>query len=382
MKKQHNITILGGGIAGLTTAIALQKVGIKATVLEASEEIRPVGAGLGLGTNAIMAFEKLGLKKEITAKGHMLPAYSILDQQGRPIQKPFRSGRREQPHADNFAIHRADLHAFLVAQLAPASIIMGKRLVDLHIQPSQVQLLFEDSTRHTTDYLIVADGIHSPARQKLVPGSVPRYAGYTCWRAVVDQPVRHVLIASETWGRHGRFGMVPLSGGRVYWYACITGKQNDPALRNFKIPDLYRAFEGYHDPIPEIIQATQDENLLWNDILDLKPLKQFAYGRCLLIGDAAHATTPNMGQGACQAIEDAVVLAQCLNDIPEIEKAFLHFEQRRLARTRWVTETSRKVGQMAQLENPLLIALRNAAIRLLPDSVSEKQMQTIERVDF
>jgi 2-polyprenyl-6-methoxyphenol hydroxylase-like FAD-dependent oxidoreductase len=128
---------------------------------------------------------------------------------------------------------------------------------------------------------------------------------------------------------------------------------------------------------------TGDEQLIWNDIIDIKPVKQFAFGRILLSGDAAHATTPNMGQGACQAIEDAIVLANCMAVYSsDIQKAFKVFEQKRISRTTRIVNTSWQVGKMAQLENKLLTSIRNTLLRLVPPSANEKQLQFLYNVDF
>lgn len=271
----------------------------------------------------------------------------------------------------------------LLRHLDPATLHSGKRAVDCKESAEGITLQFQDGSAYTAGQVIVADGIHSPLRRKLLPRSAPRYAGYTCWRAVVDMPEKKSLLeATETWGPKGRFGIVPLPEGKVYWFACLNAPQNNPAMKAFRVRDLLRVFGGYHALIPAILKQTKDEQLLWNDICDLKPLPQYAFGRMVLIGDAAHATTPNMGQGACQAIEDAVVLADELQKTGNFTKAAKHFEARRLTRTHWVTNNSLRIGQVAQLENRLLTGLRNQLFRLLPKSLNEKQLEKLYNVDF
>lgn len=141
-------------------------------------------------------------------------------------------------------------------------------------------------------------------------------------------------------------------------------------------------FKNYHSPITDIIRQTPGDTLIKGDIQDLKPIHQYAHGRIVLIGDAAHATTPNLAQGACQAIEDAVILANCIQAQPLIEIAFRDFEQKRRKRTHWIVNTSRQIGKIAQLENPILIRLRNALFSRLPASASRRQFQKLEEVDF
>ncbi|UXP30973.1 FAD-dependent monooxygenase [Reichenbachiella agarivorans] len=376
--KHKTVSILGGGIAGLTTALALQQIGIQATIFESSPEIKPIGAGLGLSKNALMAFEVLGIHDEICQRGNLLPGFAILDHKGNPIKQTDNSQGR---FSSLCTIHRADLQQFLLSQLDSSTVLLGKKLTDVDIEPNKTTLNFEDGSRYDTDYLIVADGIHSAVRKKLIPQSLPRYAGYTCWRSVLDHPM-HITQATETWGSAGRFGIVPLRDHRTYWYACINASQNDPHFKHFGTQDLITHFQNYHDPILKIIQHSDDKNLLWNDLFDIKPLQNFAFDRIVLIGDAAHASTPNLGQGAGQAVEDAVVLAQCMKQHQHFELVFKSFEQLRLSRTQWITDTSLKLGQLAQIENPLLIKLRNAAFKRMPKFLDHRQMKKIEAVSF
>jgi 2-polyprenyl-6-methoxyphenol hydroxylase-like FAD-dependent oxidoreductase len=190
-------SILDVGIAGLTTAVALQRIGIPSTVFEAAPELRPVGAGLGLGANAIHAFEALGLREELIACGRLLSSISIRDSRGRVIS---RTESTPSSGTDNFAIHRADLQSMLVAQLDPDVIHLGKRAERIAQRDEPVVVHFTDGSEHSAKYLIVADGIGSPIRRSLVTGSEPRYAGYTCWRGVVDASEMSLDEAVEVWG--------------------------------------------------------------------------------------------------------------------------------------------------------------------------------------
>lgn len=187
---------------------------------------------------------------------------------------------------------------------------------------------------------------------------------------------------SETWGPGSRFGIVPLTNKRVYWFACLNAKANDPVMKEFRVSDLLRYFGKFHSPVPEILKKTRDEQLIWSDIMDLEPIRQFAFGNIVLMGDAAHATTPNMGQGACMAIEDAAVLSNCLENYATTEEAFRQFEVKRIGRTTRIVNTSRTLGRVAQWENPLLLKLRNAALRLTPQRVTEGQLKFLYEVSF
>jgi 2-polyprenyl-6-methoxyphenol hydroxylase-like FAD-dependent oxidoreductase len=273
----------------------------------------------------------------------------------------------------------------LLVQQLPADIIhLGKRCAGVKQTDTEVRVTFTDGTQVSSDALIACDGVHSVVRQQYVPDSVPRYAGYTCWRGVIDQLPEGFddTLATETWGNRGRVGIVPLAGGRIYWFACVNAPRNDPKMAKLRGNDLAALFKDYHFPVPQVLAMSPDDRIIWNDIIDIKPIRQFTFGRVALLGDAAHATTPNMGQGACQAIEDAIVLANCLAAHADIADAFRAYESRRVARTTTIMNRSRQIGRLAQLENGFLSRMRNAALRLVPARVNEKQLEFLYNVDF
>jgi len=386
MSSDKTFAIVGGGIGGLTLAIALQRRGFRAVVYEHTPEIKPLGAGLGLAGNAVKAFFEIGIGEEVLQVGQVIKKVRIKDPHGHVLTETDAaqlSAKLGTIH--NFTVHRADLHNVLLQQMQPGTLYLNKGCIDIHQHGRDgVTLLFSDGTEARADYVIAADGIHSPIRKKLVRDSMPRYAGYTCWRAVInDVPAGFDFDeTSETWGAGSRFGVVPLTNRRVYWFACINAGPNDPGMRAFTIEDLRRHFDHFHNPIPELLACTQNDQLIWSDIVDLKPLTQFAFGHVVLMGDAAHATTPNMGQGACMAVEDAATLANCIEDYSTPEEAFRRFEEKRIGRTTLIVNRSWTLGKAAQLENPLLVALRNMAIRLTPPQFAEQQVRFIHDISF
>jgi 2-polyprenyl-6-methoxyphenol hydroxylase-like FAD-dependent oxidoreductase len=169
---------------------------------------------------------------------------------------------------------------------------------------------------------------------------------------------------------------VPLANGRAYWFACLnSATARNPEFQRFTLADLQRHFGHFHAPIPQVLARTRPEQLLWGDILDLRPLPQFHFGRVLLLGDAAHATTPNMGQGAGMAVEDAAMLGRCLQEIPhDWPAAFALFTTRRRPRTTRIVEQSWQLGKAAQLTSAPLVALRNWVMRHLPRRLNQQQM--------
>ncbi|HYI78870.1 MAG TPA: FAD-dependent monooxygenase, partial [Chryseolinea sp.] len=305
MGRSKRFAIIGGGIGGLSLAIAMQRKGFHVTVYENTPVIKQLGAGLGLAANAVRAFTEIGISEDVLEAGSVLKKVSIKNQQGKVLaQTDSQKISRKYNVVNNFTIHRADLHDVLLRHLSEGSLQLGRGCVDFVQNKSAVKLTFQDGSISEADYVIACDGVHSLFRKKLLPESTPRYAGYTCWRAVIDNvPAADDLNeTSETWGAGSRFGIAPLNNNRLYWFACINAPENDQKKRSYGITELSKHFGEFHSPIPEILQHTKDQQLIWNDIIDIKPLKRFAFERILLMGDAAHATTPNMGQGACMAI--------------------------------------------------------------------------------
>lgn len=378
--RRDNIVILGGGIGGLTLAIALQRKGFSVKVYEAAPEIRPLGAGLGLAANAIKAFEDIGISQAVIAAGKVLKTLRLRDERGNILSETDSEKITTRLGVvNNFAIHRADLHQVLLNQLQSDTLVCGKRCIALDAFEGGVRLNFSDGMKVETSGLVACDGIHSIVRRSVLPDVAIRYAGYTCWRGIA-----HVIPdgidpneTSETWGRGKRFGIVPLAGGRLYWFAVTNAPQDDPVLQTWRSRELLAHFADFHQGVRDVIHNTTDNHIIWNDIIDVPPLPQFAFGNIALLGDAAHATTPNLGQGACMAIEDAAVLARCLAEFSDIKEAFRQYERKRIRRTAEVVRNSWRLGRIAQLENRVLVALRNLLLRLTPPSVAEKRIKAL-----
>jgi len=370
--------IIGAGIGGLAAAQALLQLGHQVRVYEAAAELREIGAGVVLGANAMRALDELGLHAAVRPVGTPLTTIRLLDEHGRVLNRADTSGFTERLGYDNVAVHRADLQRELLRALPPGVVHLGHRLARFEQTDTHVTVFFENGEQATAKALVAADGIRSRVRRQLLPTSQPRYAGYTCWRAVVhtDAPGLPTTSSSETWGRAGRFGLVPVANGRLYWFACLNSPEaNNPFFRAYRVADLQRQFAGFHAPIPQVLAATTDADLLWGDLFDLAPLASFVFGRVLLLGDAAHATTPNLGQGAGMAVEDAAVLARCLRRAPaSLPTAFQAFDRQRRPRTRRIVEQSRRLGQLAQFTPPWLAPLRNATLGAVPDWLTARQM--------
>jgi len=373
-------TILGGGIAGLTAAIALKAIGIEATVFEAAPAFKPVGAGLVLAANAMKAYQHLGLYDQLTAAGQDISQFTFYDDKGKVITRTSTGGLKNG--LANFTVHRAALQKVLLSHLQNGQVITGKRSKDIVTTNEGYTIFFDDGTEVNTKFVIVAEGINSAIRKKILPNAQLRFSGYTCWRGITDNTGLNINETSETWGTKGRFGIVPLIDNKIYWFACKNAKAADERMKQYGVNELAANFKDYHSPIISIIRSTPAEHIIWNDIIDLKPQHHYTVGNIVFIGDAAHATTPNMGQGACQAIEDAVILASCINNNTVIEEAFKTFEQKRLKRTHYIVNQSSLLGKVAQLENESLASFRNLIFRSLPQKFFQKQVEKVYDINF
>jgi len=368
--------VIGGGIGGITAAGALHKAGIEAHVYERAPMLREVGAGISLWANALHALDELGLASAI--RPHVL---SELHAGLRTWRGTVLSSAASNELTKRFAVpiavmHRADLLALLANQVNPQHLHIDHECTGFVQDAAGVTARFANGEAARGDVLIGADGLRSVVRAQLFGDHPPRYAGYTAWRAIV-RTTHPRIVPCESWGPGQRFGIIPLGDGRVYWYAAKNvpeGERDSPGQAK---QNLMRLFRGWHDPVEVLIEATNESAILRNDIYDREPLPRWSENRVTLLGDAAHPMTPNLGQGGCQAIEDAVVLAACLVNCEQVDSAVRRYQERRIPRTSAIVLQSRRIGEMGQWENSLLCFVRNAAIRAVPGRIKARQIASV-----
>jgi len=376
------VLIVGAGIGGLSAAIALQRRGIEAVLFERTTELKEIGAGIAIAANAMQALDSLGLTDAVRHIGTEPQFYEIRSWRGDILSKVSVSEQREKMGATSVAAHRADLQAALLQGLAEAGgkVHLGTECVGFEQTEGYVQASFASGREERGDLLVGADGLNSMVRERLLGDGPPRYAGYTAWRAVVMP--KHELVpqgAVESWGRGTRFLVARIGRGRVYWAAAKNAPQGADRRPAASRKDfLLRSFRGWHVPIEELIRVTDERAILHTDIYDRDPLREhWGEGRISLLGDAAHPMTPDLGQGACQAIEDAVVLAKCLSEESDPAAALRHYEAHRTRRVAVIVQRSRRLGRVAQLKNPLLCQLRDVLLKRTPDRVLQRQAEEI-----
>lgn len=371
------IIIGGAGIGGLTAGIALQQAGHDIVIYEREAELRAVGAGLTLWANAIHALDKIGVGDAIQAYGAMSGDGGIHSMTGQGIMVTDTQSIEQQVGTPNIVIHRADLQSILLDNF-DGVIHYAKSLSEYQQSNDQVCVQFSDGTQAGCDVLIAADGIHSAIRQQMFHESKPIYAGYTAYRSIVD--FDHARVGSmwgESWGYGNRFGVTPLPNDRIYWFATANTPEHQITPLGIRQQTLLEIFCNWHDPIADLIRNTPEDKILQHGIYVIEPLKSWREGRVILMGDAAHAMTPNLGQGACQAIEDAVVLGQVFQHTTDVNAALSQYQQERLSRANTILKQSQMIGTIGQIENRLLANLRNMAFRYMPESMRERNLMNV-----
>ncbi len=359
--------VIGSGIGGLCCAIGLRQVGVDVSLYERAPELREVGAGIMIWANGLRALDALGAGESVRAVSLPVNRVTLAGKNGRWTQVVTEAGafEKELGYAPFAAfIHRADLVGALASHLPSDVFHFGHECVGLEQSEGRVSVRFANGRTDEADLLIAADGIRSVVRTVLFGASELRYAGYTCWRGIGPRPasVRPGDLLLWT-GRGSQVGINTLTDDRVYWFATRNAPAGEKAADERAA--ALETFRDWASPLPELIASTPADRVIRGDIFDRPPSRPWSKGRVLLVGDAAHPTTPNFGQGGGMAMEDAVVLARCLATIKEPEAALAAFEAERYMRTATVTKEAWEFGAMLQWESPLSVWLRDVLAGVL-----------------
>jgi 2-polyprenyl-6-methoxyphenol hydroxylase-like FAD-dependent oxidoreductase len=371
------IAVIGGGIGGLTAAVALARKGLAAEVYEQAPVLEEVGAGVGLWPNAVTALAPIGLAGKVAQLAVQLAGQGIKRPDGGWLVYIPGEVMAQRWGAGPVQVHRAELQQLLAGELGPSVIHLGARCTGFEDSGQAVTAYFADGRKVQADVLAGADGVHSAVRAQLFGPGPLRYRGYTAVRSVT--PAGSVPLprdAIETWGRGARFGLAPTSGDRVLWYAMWNAPAgaHDAGDTTARLREL---FGGWHEPVPAIIDATPAAAVIRTDIYDRRPARAWSQGRVALIGDAIHPMTPDLTQGACQAILDATTLATCLAASRDTRAALRDYQQRRWRNAAAATLMTRNLGAIGQWKGHTVCTARNTLLRSLPLSLLLRQFDLV-----
>lgn len=371
--------IVGGGIAGLTAAIALRRRGIPVEVVEQSPEFGIIGSGITIQANASAVLDALGVDLPPDA---CVPIgeFRMLDHNGKQVMSG--NAERIQPKPPSLNFHRADLHRVLLDAADGVPLTPGRIVTGLTAGPDEVEVEFDDGQRGRWDLVIGADGARSAVRRALLgeDGAALRYSGQTCWRFAIDAPDLVPDVTIEQWTPGKRAGAVPLANGRTYVYLVESAPEGTPGPGT-NHPDVVRAkFRGMHPLVDPILDRLGPETPIHHGDLCEQRTIHFGAGRVVLIGDAAHAMTPNVGQGAGTAIEDAGALSllvpQHAGDITRLPGAL---DAERRQRVEKVSRLAWRIGRVAHWTNPIAVFLRNALLHRMPEAKANEQTREMWR---
>ena len=378
-----DVLIQGAGIGGLSLAVGLSKHGYKVRLVERAARLSEVGAGIWMAPNALQVFKKFGLDEKLHQRGWPIHQVTIMDHKGEILSSLAMEPLKEEFGFYIQAFHRADLQSLLSESIGDTQITFGSEVISWSEDESGLNVVLSGGETIRTKLLIGADGFNSMIRSKLFSSWSKRDSGSSSYRAITPTPDHLKLdlhTCREIWAPGCRFGFSPISKQRTYWYLTFDSlpDQEETAQQN-KQRAISFAREYFHE-FSALVESTVAGNIIRTDISDLNPLRTWGLGRISLMGDAAHATTPNLGQGGAQAVEDAYSLVNEINRHGLTPKALSAFFLARKEKANWIVRNSWNYGRLSHQKNPIVRFLRNKVLQLTPPSTTFKQFQKIYRL--
>jgi 2-polyprenyl-6-methoxyphenol hydroxylase-like FAD-dependent oxidoreductase len=371
---QQQFLVIGAGIAGLATAVALQRRGHHVAVLESRADVTS-GAGISIWPNALAALDHIGLGDAVREAGGRVTAGALRWSDGTWLRRPSRERIVEALGEPLVVVRRSVLNDLLAGALASDTVQFGVTVKDIERSAPGVHVTMSDSTTRRADAVVGADGTHSVVARYLNGPLDNRYAGYTAWRGIADVAIDSDL-AGETLGAGRECGHVPLGADHTYWFATERAPEGDVAPEG-ELAYLRGVFGSWAEPLPDLLTATDPDIVLRNDLYDRDQACVWSKERVVLVGDAAHPMRPHLGQGGCQALEDAAILACFVDQCGDLATAFDRFAQFRKPRVRALVRESAMIGRIVNMRPALLSAAASRATALVPEAVLTRHLATV-----
>jgi 2-polyprenyl-6-methoxyphenol hydroxylase-like FAD-dependent oxidoreductase len=383
MAEVQDVVVAGGGIGGLALASALRARGIGVTVLEQAERLEEIGAAIGVQTNAVRALRSMGLADELIRSGVPIEFYEYVDWKGRRLVRWSQGDIGRRLGEPTVVVHRADLQRVLLGGAGVGTLRLGTACASFDEDEGGVTVRLADGAALRAKLLVGADGIRSALRGQLLGEQPLRYSGWAAYRGIAtfSHPSLPVGLARQTLGRGRTFGTWHLPEGRLYWVATITERLGEGAPPGERRAHVLRTFRGTHEPLGELVEATQEEAVLRHEVSDRLPVDSWSSTRVTLLGDAAHPTTPVTGQGGGQAIIDAAVLADEIAALPSLDDAsglrgaLQRYEERRRPVTSSITREAWRISGMHHVHSRVAASGRDLSLRLTPTRVWHRRME-------
>lgn len=371
---QQQILVIGAGIAGLATAAALHRGGHDVAVVEARSDTTS-GAGISIWPNALAALDHIGLGDAVRDAGGRVTAGALRWRDGTWLRRPAPERIVKALGEPLVVLRRSALTGVLADALPTGTVQAGLTAERIELASDGVRVTLSDSTVRQAAAVIGADGTHSVVARYLNGALRDRYAGYTAWRGVADVAIDPDL-SGETFGAGRECGHVPLGAGHTYWFATERAPEGEVAAEG-ELAYVTTRFGSWAEPLPELLAATDPDTVLRNDLFDRERAQVWSRGPIVLVGDAAHPMRPHLGQGGCQGLEDAAILAGLVGRGGDLTGAFARFAAFRKPRVRALVRESSTIGRIVNLRPAFLSAAATRATALVPEAVLTRHLAAV-----